>query len=376
MLKGYFEQIQKPTATMPMRVFMGKCESRSTSPVVGRLIPAEQMNSLSGNEAFLAVIRNSKDADISYDTRIVGVVDISDAGREAASPLCPTIKLPSLPEDCRGRIALLDTVSETLFVSPDIYTVNKYTRQLTSKDERHHELDLTLPDGKRIKIIKRADKASKINSKGQGFLFCPPKAMGDMSEDSLYESYRDAAERAMGLPVTVLAPADEQLSDRLKAILRGAVFGDLSLLFCGILTETELLCTLESFCRAFCELETEGREFNGYLSRGLLVDTPYLFSCSSELGSVDFIAYDAERLARLMSGDRKKVPKELLGRLGEDICRKANKHRELAHSAILGSHSATPELCQRLMESGITKYFVPEDMTETVAEIFYRLINE
>ncbi len=360
---------------MPMRVFVGSCEKKLPMPVVGRLIFSETIDSLSGNEAFLAIVREKYAEEAFDDPRIVGVIRLSEDGRPAPISAHPSITLSSLSEDCTGRIALLDTLSETLFVSPDITTVNRYTPLLSSSKDDRCDSDPTLPDGRMIKVMPHMTAPPILGSRWQGCLLdiAPFSFREDDLEELLFESYRDAAERNLGHSLAVLIDSDIHLTDRLRALMRASVFGELSLLLRGVLTESELICALDVFCRAFCELEIDGREFNGYLPRGLLIDTPYMLKKASELGGVDILVYDAESLARLFCGYRKTIPKEIFAQLAADICKTVGLCKGISHRVILGSATADPEFCRELSEHGIVEYFAPEGMTDNVREIFYRL---
>ncbi len=377
MLKGYFEKSKKSSAPIPMRIFSGKCARKEAEPIVGRLIFEESIDRFSGSEAFFAVMRGEGELSIPDDTRIVGVVRLSERGTKKPELPYPVITLCALPEECEGKIALLDTSAETLFVSPDIFTVNRYTTLPTLKNPPRRGLPLTLPNGKNVKIMEAVKSVSEISDRGCGYLLDMPANTFKTacSEEQLYEAYRDAAELAVGRSVTVIADTDKYASDRLRAIMRGAVFGNISLAFRGILTEAELRRALEHFCKSFCELETEGREFNGYIKRGLMIDTPYLLRIAPHLIGVDFLIYDTGKLIRFISGERKKAPAEITDRLLEDICHIIDTRGELFHPVILTKATATPDFCQRLIEHGITDYYATTDMIEGVTEIFWRIIK-
>ena len=378
MLRGYLEKAKKSSAPVPMRVFSGKCAKKVRQPIVGRLVFEESIDSFSGSEAFFAVLRGDREPDIPHDTRIVGVVRLSEDGGKKYELPCPVITLCALPEEYDGKIALLDTCAETLFVSPDIFTVNRYTALLASKNPPRRGLPIILRNGKEIKIMEAVRSVSEISDRGSGYLLdMPAYTFGTACKDEeLYEIYRDAAELSVGRSVTIIADTDKCLSDRLRAVMRGAVFGNISLCFRGILTEAELKDALDCFCKAFCELEIEGREFNGYIKRGLMIDTPYLLRIAPYLRGVDFFIYDTKRLIYLMSGERKKAPAEITAGLLGDICSVINLRGELCHSVVLGRATATSDFCQRLGDCEITDYFAPTDIIESVIRVFEGITNE
>ena len=132
-------------------------------------------------------------------------------------------------------------------------------------------------------------------------------------EDSLFEYFRDFGERNAGYPVTVLLRENREsdpdiLRRSIRAVFRAAVYGDLSLLLGSVLTDEDVPLSLKTVHESFCELESEGREFNGYIPKGILIDTPIALGTITVAEGVDSICFDLSRLLRLLTG---LSPKEL-----------------------------------------------------------------
>ncbi|MBQ8850587.1 MAG: hypothetical protein IJ011_09675 [Clostridia bacterium] len=337
------------------RIFSGRCLRRG-APVVGRLVFETAMGSFAGNEALLAVIEDNERCSLSDDDgRTVGVVRISEhVGAHEHDVSCPSIALSELPRECGGRIALLDTDAGKLYVSPNIVTVNKYTPLLRSCRPSVHERPLILPCGRRINISAIPEARFLLTDTADGYIIRPSPAIGD--EEALYSKYRDIAESAVGHKVTFTLSARKDMQTELRALMRAAVWGEVSLLFCNVLTEKELVGAFGNFCNAFCELEGDGREFNGYLPRGLRIDSPHLLRFAADLRGADFFVYDVERMAELMSGRKQNIPEELILRLCEDIMKIKEERKDIKHSVILYKNTLSPSLLRALIDGRISEY--------------------
>ena len=128
---------------------------------------------------------------------------------------------------------------------------------------------------------------------------------GEEGEQRLYETLRALAEEDPEREISVLVSSDQQekTETQIKAIFRAAVYGEVSLLFGDIFTNEDAEEAKDCAQRAFRSLLEEGREFNGFIPKGLLIDTPLaLLSEISEQG-FDFFCLDEKRLIRLFVGE-------------------------------------------------------------------------
>jgi len=134
-------------------------------------------------------------------------------------------------------------------------------------------------------------------------------------ETSLYETLRAFAEASPERELFALIRTEREdcTETTVKAIFRAAVYGNISLLFGNIFNNSDLEEAKECANRAFRSLLEEGHEFNGFLPKGILLDTPLaLLSEISEQG-LDFFCLDEERLSSLFTGGvdcRKESAKE------------------------------------------------------------------
>ena len=181
----------------------------------------------------------------------------------------------------------------------------------------------------------------------------------DRGEEYLYELYRDIAESAMGAQLILPADTDAAFQLRLRAILRSAVYGSFSVMLRGVLSSDELSLALCKYNRIFCELESESREFNGYIPRGVCIDTPLLLFQPFCCGGLDFIVIDAERIVRLMTGNKAGLSSSVISSIAGSIADFARVSEIKRVLAIVGERSSSPLLINTLAEGGIQGIYLP-----------------
>ncbi|MBQ9086429.1 MAG: hypothetical protein IJY47_04505 [Clostridia bacterium] len=237
-------------------------------------------------------------------TSVVGVLVLRKEGAPSriVFPLpCPVLFVPELDESLEGKIAILDTHRQSVWVSPDLDTVRRYAEQREGASKSQ----------KAVRFFAWSEDLPRGDRNAQGWILGERFSEGE--EEVLFERYRAAAERNPGLPLTVCIPLGEEEGTRLRlrSLYRGAVYGRFSLLFSRIAT-----CEEWERCRVlchevFCDLESEGREFNGYLPRGILLDRglPLLDSWSGR--EPDFLCVDGEGLFASLSAESLPIPQRI-----------------------------------------------------------------
>lgn len=374
-----------PDSGSAMRIFTGQCLSTSAPPIVGKLIFPGDSQSFSG--ACLPVISRLPADIFPEETGTVGMIWIGDCPptpEELAKIPCPILSLPDLPQDCRGKIALLDPACATLFVSPDLKTVNRYTSRLAARSEDRIREAFLLPSGKRLRLgIFLRSLFFTEEPDADGYLIDPDSFFlpHKEPEDGCYELLCDIAEQAPGLPLTVIADCSrysdshERFHARIRGLFRGAVYGNFSMVLRGILTEEELRYRLNEIHRVFCELESEGREFNGYIPKGILIRAPLLLQEEIAFDGVDFLCFDLERLFSMMTDNAPPTP-ELQIKLGERVAATCNTHPGILKTVLLGSLSPSPTLCRMLLDCGITEWYLSSDRISTLQGTLEQMLQE
>lgn len=183
------------------------------------------------------------------------------------------------------------------------------------------------------------------------------------SEDAAYEYFCDIADRFIGVPIAAIARFDQSSEEgyalfrtRIRAIYRASVWGQFSLLCEGISTPDELEKCADILKEVFCELESEGREFNGFIEKGVCTDTPMTLYNLNEHLRFDFICFDLQKLRRLCTGTSglRRGESELISHVSR-ICQRLDK----CEIAIKASGAEEAKRAVKLLESiRINKIFL------------------
>ena len=181
----------------------------------------------------------------------------------------------------------------------------------------------------------------------------------DNAEEFLFERYRDIAEATIGRRVIISVNIKKDLSLHLKAIMRAAVYGHLSILFKGILTVNDLKRVLSITSESFCELEAEEREFNGYIPKGIYVDTPYLLDQKICGYGIDLCFFDIERLLFLMTDGTDIANDELQSYITNRIVNFKASLPDIKYSVILGNRTNDRLFMDKLIQNGISDFYSP-----------------
>jgi hypothetical protein len=119
-------------------------------------------------------------------------------------------------------------------------------------------------------------------------------------EESVFSLLRQLFEEKVELCLTVIFQAVPDLisadhSERLKAITRGifraAVYGSISIIY----NANHNKAFGEFINKIFCELESDKREFNGYIKKGVLISAPSDILDVNKRG-IDFLCIDLDKM--------------------------------------------------------------------------------
>ena len=161
-------------------------------------------------------------------------------------------------------------------------------------------------------------------------------------EDALFERLRSIAECHPDHKMAFLVRSE----DEIKAAYRAAVYGEISILFGNIFTDEDAERAREQAGQAFRALLEENREFNGFIPKGILIDTPFALLSEIPAQGFDFFCYHIDQLLILMAGEKKT----------------AQKHRSRIEKAIRERfHSALPCQTVVLRRSGKDKLWICKD---------------
>lgn len=194
-----------------------------------------------------------------------------------------------------GRIALLDAQKDILIVDPDLDTLNFY-----AEDNRISQAALL-----ERAFLEQSGSFGLLLKREKGGKSALVRGIEDISSAELFDALLDITEELCGLSLTVgidLLRVNGSFCERIEAIFRAAVYGDISLQFENFRSDNDISRALKLLHGVFCSLEGEDREFNGYLKRGLLISFPLWLTQSSPQSRPDFLCFDFDRLTAHLLG--------------------------------------------------------------------------
>lgn len=275
-------------------------------------------------EATIAVLTSATEGDYlaSDDAFTVAAIFI---GEHPSDALCahagakelPLLILAKLNPEQDGKIAILDSRNATLFVDPDLDTLERYARHLRLSTD-HGMLSL-------LSALCTCHCAVPMKTGAPSSLFSnakmPSTDNSTRTEDEAFDRLRELAETAVGTPLILCVRiydlhserARAALKIRLRALLRAAVYGSFSLLWEGLYCAEQAKQAL-ALCDEVCtELAKEGREHTPHLPRGIAIESFLLLHELSACPPVDYLCLNGDRLwqSALPPGQNKNAPPEI-----------------------------------------------------------------
>ena len=172
------------------------------------------------------------------------------------------------------KIAILDCQRGRLCVDPDIDVIKSYFEKVSLNEE---------------------DKTPWICTDSTSAAGCDGVMVRvGGGEDDVYEALCDVADKNTGARIIAQTEYGDGMTDRIRGIYRAAVWGRISML-CRARTPKEAEDFFSLTHSAFCALEKQAREFNGFIPRGILIDTPIMI-LSVPNRFADFFVVDCNSL--------------------------------------------------------------------------------
>lgn len=194
----------------------------------------------------------------------------------------------SLPEN---TIAILDTRHKKLFINPDLETIGAYLNPHTQRQRNKTSL-----------VLEGNDASLPYEFEG----VMVDTYMGvNSDEQQVYEYLCDISDRYTGIPIFAVADCslgEQAFRARLRAIYRAGVWGRFSLICSSVTTPERAKSCIRAMHEAFHRLDSEEREFDGFMPKGLMIDTPLMLLSPPETRMLDLFCVDLKKLCRLFSG--------------------------------------------------------------------------
>ncbi len=350
--------------------------------------------------------------------KVSGFVTFFGSQTSHTSIIARTMNLPAIictgeiSAEYHGRTAIIDGSSGTIYIDPDEDKVEDFKHRKKLEEERAELLRLQCgkptetKSGKRINLYANIayprDLRAVLANDGEGiglfrseFLYLDSKDYP--TEDRQFERYREVAE-AMGQKTVIIRTmdigADKQidyfnlpcednpalgyrairicLGDRplfktqLRAILRASAYGNISIMFPMIISQSEVRAAKSCLNECMQELKAEGIPFNPEIQVGIMIETPAAAIISDLLAKeVDFFSIGTNDLTQYtLAADRQNsrleefidIRHEAILRLIEMTVN--NAHKEGIWAGICGELATDPELCRRFVEMGVDELSV------------------
>ncbi|MBO7310899.1 MAG: hypothetical protein J6U86_05845 [Clostridia bacterium] len=310
----------------------GRCVCGGGEVVAGRMALARSCgeNDLHSSEGAKIILWNGEGellSELPYSA--VGVVltcrseEFKSMGRLGGMPVL-AVDDACACEGSVGSIAILDTKRQRLYVNPDFETVSGLL--VTQKKDKSM--------GAKYIYVSRGSADFCATNGFDGV------AVGDGCTDAgvEYEHLCDIADVNTGNRIIAFVGTDIEeslLISRIKSVYRAGVWGRFSLLFRDAFTPHDRERCVSAMHSAFRELDGEGREFNGFMPKGLLIQTPVMLFWREGLGNFDFYCLDIDKLTEgFCGGSRDKIGDTLgyLWKYIEEFIREAEGARMAVYS--------------------------------------------
>lgn len=194
---------------------------------------------------------------------------------------------------CKNKVALIDTARGILTLNPSMDTLEFYS--LSKKQSG--DAVLSCASGK---ILKDIDIKESLKKQGVEHYFVSASAfeygkMFDGAVDLWEALFPELLVFDMSVPKDVDGE-ERMFCERVEELFRAALYGSFAISLSGFDCESELALAMRLLHKTFCMLEAEGREFNGYLPRGITVSSPLWLMRPSPVTNPDFLIFDLDLL--------------------------------------------------------------------------------
>lgn len=309
-----------------------------------------------------------------------------------------------------GSGAIIDPERGRLTVNPDLAALDKFTesaRALEEKEERLASL-IGLPSvtrsGRHIALLATVCESDGVplavsaDAEGIGLLIVEADELDAEGEKDRSEYYKMSFNSFEGKPLTIglypkgrdkglfgaryLLDRRGMLKSELRAVLRAAVLGEITLALSGIVSPEEMRRVRAVMVETALDLKKEGVAFGDKLRLAAIIDTPAAALCGDLIApEVDAFIADTDILSELSLAAHITSPDsaEVIRRNPEPVLRMIEMTARAIHSSgkgklmgVTGGMALDRTLTERLIGMGVDFLCVPPpyilEMREKIRE--------
>ena len=222
-------------------------------------------------------------------------------------------------------------------------------------------------DGYVVELFTKAEIKSKVKEDFEGILILEPDK--GLVEDELYSTYVEIVDKMDYKPVIIKAPEMQKeikvLETQIRAMLRAATQGDLSIVFSKISTINEIREYKEILEKCQKELEVENTPYKKHMKIGIIIEIPSTALSAYEIArECDFFLIDTDSLTQYTFGNKNNL--DLCHNLQLPIIKLVQQATEGAHDAgifcgICGENVENELYLPLLIGVGIDQFSVKEE---------------
>lgn len=165
-------------------------------------------------------------------------------------------------------------------------------------------------DGYVVELFVKTTTDEEIKESFEGITILEPSTQ--ITEDDLFDIYKEIVEKMDYKPVTIRTPEIGKeitiIKSQLRAMLRAAKYGDLSIVFSQIATVSEFREYMQLVEECKKELENENTEYKKNIKMGIIIEIPSSALMSYEIArECDFFLIDTNSLIKYTFGNKKNI---------------------------------------------------------------------